>query len=143
MAVDFLTAEQKAQYGQFAGDPNEIQLARYFHLDEADLTFILNRRGDQNKFGFALQLTVVRSLGCFLSDLTLVPANVQVFVARQLSIGDVLILADYAKGTPPNVNTPRLSANTMATANLAIRPGHSVLADYFIPVPGSATKDPA
>ncbi len=23
MAVDFLTAEQKAQYGQFAGDPDE------------------------------------------------------------------------------------------------------------------------
>ncbi len=44
MAVDFLTTEQKAQYGQFSGDPNEIQLARYFHLDEADLAFILNRR---------------------------------------------------------------------------------------------------
>jgi len=40
MAVDFLTAEQKAQYGQFSGEPNEIQLARYFHLDEADLVIL-------------------------------------------------------------------------------------------------------
>lgn len=30
MSVDFLTTEQKTQYGQFSGDPNEIQLARYF-----------------------------------------------------------------------------------------------------------------
>ncbi len=97
MAVDFLTAEQMAQYGQFADDPDEIQLARYFNLDEADLTFILNRRGDQNKFGFALQLTSVRFLGCFLTDLTLVPANVHAFVARQLSIIDVAILAEYAQ----------------------------------------------
>jgi hypothetical protein len=97
MAVDFLTAEQKAQYGQFSGDPNEVQLTRYFHLNETDLAFISDRRGDHNKLGFALQLTSVRFLGTFLSDVTQVPANVRDFVARQLSMGDGSVLAEYAQ----------------------------------------------
>jgi len=97
MAVDFLTAEQKAQYGQFSGEPNEIQLARYFHLDEADLAFISQRRSDKNKLGFALQLTSVRFLGTFLPNLTLIPVNVQLFVARQISIKDIDSLENYSQ----------------------------------------------
>ena len=97
MSIDFLTEEQKKLYGQFSCEPNEVQLSRYFHLDEADLAFILDRRGDPNRFGFALQLTSVRFLGTFLSDLMLVPANVQAFVARQLSIKDAGVLVDYAQ----------------------------------------------
>ena len=100
MPVDFLTSEHKAGYGQFSGEPNEVQLARYFHLDEADLAFISNRRGEQNRLGCALQLTSVRFLGTFLSDLLLVPANVQAFVARQLSINDVSALANYSQREP-------------------------------------------
>lgn len=83
MAADFLTAEQKAQYGKFCGEPNEIQLTRYFHLDEADLDFIERRRGDHNRLDIALQLTAVRFLGTFLSGVTLAPPSTKRFVARQ------------------------------------------------------------
>lgn len=100
MPVDFLTVEHKAGYGQFSGEPNEVQLARYFHLDESDLGFISNRRGEQNRLGCALQLTSVRFLGAFLSDPMLVPANVQVFVARQLSVNNISVLANYAQREP-------------------------------------------
>ena len=97
MPVDFLASEQKISYGQFSGEPNEVQLARYFHLDEFDLAFINNRRGNQNRFGVALQLGCVRFLGTFLSDLSQIPVNVQWFVARQLGLADVAILSIYAQ----------------------------------------------
>jgi len=97
MPIEFLSDEQKNQYGHFSCEPNDVQLSRYFHLDEADLAFILRRRGDKNRLGFALQLTSARFLGTFLSDVMLAPAKVQVFVARQLAIKDMDVLANYAQ----------------------------------------------
>lgn len=88
MAVDFLTEKQKLQYGKFYAEPNDVQLARYFYLDKTDLEHITQRRGVQNKLGFALQLTTARFLGTFLTDLTQVPIGAQNFVASQLSISN-------------------------------------------------------
>jgi TnpA family transposase len=97
MPVDFLTAEQKAGYGCFSSEPNEIQLARYFLLDKNDLAFISDRRGKQNRLAVALQLTSARFLGTFLSDINQIPVNVKSFVAQQLSIDSIDVLEDYAQ----------------------------------------------
>lgn len=96
MSVDFLTADQRSQYGRFPTEIEEPLLYRYFHLDEADLAFIATRRGDQNKLGVALQMTSVRFLGKFVSNPEGVPKPVTRYLASQLAIRDTGALLQYS-----------------------------------------------
>lgn len=91
MPVQFLTPEQVARYGHYVGEPSTKQLARYFHLDDADLSITATWREEHTRLGFAVQLCTVRFLGNFLSDWSETPPIVQAYLARQLQAEDTIV----------------------------------------------------
>jgi len=86
MPVEFLTAGQRADFGRYTTEPTAVELARCFHLDDAEHQHLAGKRGTASRLGFALQLTTVRFLGRFLEEEREIPRGVIRFMAREIGL---------------------------------------------------------
>ena len=98
MPVEFLTDDEAAAYGLYAGTPSQADLDRVFFLDDEDMKLVGKHRGEHMRAGFALQLVTVRWLGMFLEDPLDVPGGVLDFVAgQQLGMADPSTVKRYTE----------------------------------------------
>lgn len=109
MPVSFLSDGQTLRYGCFAGDPTPEQLARFFHLDDADRAFVAEHRGDHNRLGVAVQLGSLRLLGTLLEDVSQTPVAVARFAGDQLAMtGTARLMKTYVASVGRWRHGPRI-----------------------------------
>ena len=87
-ARELLTPEDRLKYTEMPDDIEENELAIYFTLTSYDIEVINRHRKSYNVLGFALQLCMLRYLGCTLMDIEIIPVIVLDYVSEQLSINN-------------------------------------------------------
>ena len=118
MPIGFLTDAQRRSYGRFNGEPTSDQLACYFHLDDADLNIIGERRGNHNRLGFAVQLCTVRFLGTFLENLSETAPGAVAFLGRQVSLKDPSVFSNYCLSERGGITLARFGRDMGSTSSL-------------------------
>ncbi|WSY79532.1 DUF4158 domain-containing protein [Streptomyces sp. NBC_00879] len=79
MTVEYLSEDQTARYGRFAGEPSAQEPEEFFRLDTVALEQAAAKRRPHNRLGWAVQWDTVRMLGTFLSAPAEVPPGVVEF----------------------------------------------------------------
>lgn len=95
MPTRFLTDEQRRSFGRYTTEPSPGDLARYFHLEEGDLSTINRFRGKHTRLGYALLKCSVFYLGVFPEYSDSIPDTVLSFLRGQLGLGSDVHLGRY------------------------------------------------
>lgn len=86
MPVNFLNEAERLRFNSFPADLSANDLIAHFTLDENDLKTIPPTASAVNRFGFALQLVLLRFLGFHLPDLLSVTDKVLEYVSEQINV---------------------------------------------------------
>jgi TnpA family transposase len=86
MAVNWLSAVERARLVQFPENISETDLIRFFTLTKQDLRFIRKYYGATGRLGVAMQLCSLRFLGFIPEDLHKAPKQVIEFIAGQFGV---------------------------------------------------------
>ncbi|MET8351578.1 Tn3 family transposase [Micromonospora sp. NPDC005206] len=119
MPVEFLTDEQAAAYGRFPAGLTPTELEGLFFLDDADRDLIAERRRDENRIGFGLQVATVRALGLFLEDPLDVPTEAVDYVAVQVGAADPSVAKEYLRRRPTRFEHQREIAQAYGYTDFA------------------------
>lgn len=72
------------------------ELIQHYSFTEADMALIRQRRGDANRLGFAVQMSLLRHPGCGLASDTKVPEPVLNWIAKQVR-SDAVAWPEYGE----------------------------------------------
>lgn len=129
--IQFLSDSQRSRYGRYVGNPSQQDLARCFHLDEADRDRVGSLRGSHNRLGYALQLGSARYLGTFVPDLREVPETVVTYVAGQVGAGDPRACLRLYHSAETRQRHCRSIMQAYGYARFSDQPGHFALVRWL------------
>lgn len=86
-----LTTEERLRYLSIPENMNDDIMATYFTLSLQDLEIINRHRGNHNRLGFALQISILRYTGWSLTNIKYIPENILRYISKQLGLN----IADF------------------------------------------------
>lgn len=86
MPVSYLSEAERLRFNSFPKEISTVDLIAHFTLSDSDEQQIPRNASPANRFGFALQLVLLRFLGFHLTDLQSLPKLVLEFVATQIEV---------------------------------------------------------
>jgi TnpA family transposase len=93
---ELLSPEQREEFLGIPADLTDREVARYYTLNDRELTAVNQHRRPQNRLGFAVQLCLLRCPGRTITEVKEIPEEIIAYIASQLNVSPD-VFADYGK----------------------------------------------